>query len=98
MLRISETEIGHGGVALKLEGRVVGPWVGELKKASERVLDAYRTLKLDLTDVSYVDRDGVKLLLTLQHNRVIIEGCSPFVTEELREAARAETAGPKPKA
>src|SRR5215475_1446593 len=89
MLRISEIGSRNGDVLLKLEGRLVGPWVGELAGASNRVLDAGQTLKLVLTDVSYVDRDGVKLLLTLQNRRAVLEGMSPFLLEELREAARA---------
>src|SRR5262245_47889502 len=89
MLRISEIGGSNGQVILKLEGRVVGAWVGELAEASGRVLDADRTLKLDLADVSYVDREGVKLLLTLQSRNAMLGGMSPFVLEELREAAKA---------
>ena len=89
MLRISESGGSNGHMLLKLEGRIVGPWVGELAGASDRVLDAGRTLKLDLAGVSYVDREGVKLLLTLENRNAILEGMTPFVLEELREAGRA---------
>jgi len=95
MLRISEIGGSNDHVLLKLEGRVVGPWVGELAGASGRVLDAGRTVKLDLTGVSYVDREGVKLLLTLEDRGATLEGMSPFVAEELREAKAAKTAGSK---
>lgn len=89
MLRISEIGDSNGHVLLKLEGRIVGPWVGELAGAAGRTLDTARTLKLDLADVSYVDREGVKLLLTLESRNAILEGATPFVLEELREAGRA---------
>ena len=95
MLRISESGGSNGHMLLKLEGRIVGPWVGELAGASHRVLDAGRTLKLDLAGVSYVDREGVKLLLTLEDRSVTLEGMSPFVAEEFREAKAAKTAGSK---
>ena len=95
MLRISEIGGSNGHMVLKLEGRIVGPWVGELAGASARVLDAGRTLKLDLAGVSYVDREGVKLLVTLEDRSVTLEGMSPFVAEELREAKAAKTAGSK---
>ena len=95
MLRISEIGGSNDHVLLKLEGRVVGPWVGELADTSGRVLDAGRTVKLDLTGVSYVDREGVKLLLTLEDRGATLEGMSPFVAEELREAKAAKTAGSK---
>lgn len=89
MLRISEIGAGNGHVLLKLEGRVVGPWVGELAQVSGQVLDAGKVLKLDLAEVSYVDREGVRLLLTLENRSATLEGMSPFVLEELREATRA---------
>jgi anti-anti-sigma regulatory factor len=89
MLRISETDNDNSHVILRLEGRIIGPWVGELERASERIVNAGRSLKLDLTEVSYVDREGVRLLLALKRGKARLEGCSPFVLEELREAARA---------
>ena len=95
MLRISEIGNSNDHVLLKLEGRIVGPWVGELAGAAGRALDADRTLKIDLADVSYVNREGVKLLLTLEDRRAMLEGMSPFVAEELREAKAARAAGSK---
>src|SRR5262249_54009062 len=95
MLRISEIGDHGGDVLLKLEGRLVGPWVRELAGASSRVLDAGRALKLVLADVSYVDREGVSLLLTLQNRNAVLEGMSPFVLEELREAKAAKTPNTK---
>ena len=87
MLKISDTQTSEGNVVLKLEGRIVGPWVGELERASERILDAGRSLKLDLVDVSYVDREGAALLRKFKRRRIVLEGCSPFLTEELKEPA-----------
>ena len=86
MLRISEIESGNGWVVLKLEGSVVGPWVEELRKACETLREREKAVKLDMNDVSYVDRSGVVLLLGLRRQNVLLEGCSPFVTEELKEA------------
>jgi hypothetical protein len=95
MLRISEIGGSDGHRLLKLEGRIVGLWVGELAGVSGRVLDAGRTLKLDMAGVSYVDREGLKLLLTLEDRSATLEGMSPFVAEELREAKAAKAAGSK---
>ena len=95
MLRISEIGGSNGDMLLKLEGRIVGPWIGELAGASGRILDAGRTLKLDLAGVSYVDREGLKLLLTLEDRSVTLEGMTPFVAEELREAKAAKASASK---
>jgi ABC-type transporter Mla MlaB component len=59
MLKISQAGKANHSVTLKLEGRVVGPWVGELRQVCETLLTEGRTLKLDLTDVTLADADGV---------------------------------------
>ena len=95
MLRISEIGDSDGHVILKLEGRIVGPWVRELAEASGRVVDSGKIVKLDLAEVTYVDREGLKLLLTLEGRRAILQGMSPFVAEELREAKAVKAAESK---
>jgi len=84
MLRISEMDNGNGHVVLKLEGRLIGPWVGELQSASERILDNGKPLKLDLAEVSFVDREGVRLLREFGRRQIALERCSPFIMEELK--------------
>jgi len=38
MLKISQAGKANHSVTLKLEGRVVGPWVGELRQICEALL------------------------------------------------------------
>ena len=38
MLKISQAGKANHSVTLKLEGRVVGPWVGELRQVCETLL------------------------------------------------------------
>jgi ABC-type transporter Mla MlaB component len=87
MLKISKAGTANQSVTLKLEGRVVGPWVRELGRVCEPLLDEGRGLKLDLSEVSFVDHEGVTLLLELKKRQVSLEGCSPFVSEELKAVA-----------
>jgi len=84
MLKISQTGIPNHSVTLKLEGRVVGPWVEELRRICEPLIGEQRELKLDLADVSYVDAAGVVALIGLKSRRVRLKNCSPFVEEQLR--------------
>lgn len=86
MLRISVVEGDGRGLTLYLEGRVMGPWVAELRRACERALAQGRGLTLDVAGVSFLDRDGVGLLRGLMHRQVAVTRCSPFVAEQLREA------------
>jgi len=83
MLKISEPIANHP-VILKLEGRIIGPWVNELRDTCESYLKSQRPVKLDFTDVSYADRGGVSLLMKLQVRGVELVNCSPFLAEELK--------------
>ncbi len=84
MLKISQAGRANHSVTLKLEGRVVGAWVAELSQLCELMLGEGRKLKLDLTDVSYVDADGVTVMASFKTRGVTLKNCSPFVEEQLK--------------
>jgi ABC-type transporter Mla MlaB component len=84
MLKISQTGTPNHSVTLKLEGRVVGPWVAELRRICEPLLGEQRPLKLDLADVSYIDGDGVATLTDFQSRGVKLDNCSPFVEQQIK--------------
>ena len=86
MLRIwtEETRNGTCGLCLRLEGRVQGPWVTELARATGEVVARGVALSLDLGSVSFVDADGIALLRRLQSQQVRLENCTPFTAEQLR--------------
>ena len=87
MLKISQSGKGNHSATLKLEGRVVGPWVGELRQVCETVLAEGRVLKLDLADVTFADTDGVAVLTGFKMRGVTLKNCSPFLDEQLRPTA-----------
>jgi len=87
MLKISQTGKANHSATLKLEGRVVGPWVGELRQVCETVLAEGRVLKLDLADVTFADADGVAVLTGFKTRGVTLKNCSPFLDEQLRPTA-----------
>jgi hypothetical protein len=84
MLRIQFLDLPDGTAMLQLAGRVVGPWVRELSRSCDRILDVGGTLSVDLRDVTFVDREGVEFLKTLSGRQVVLVNCSPFVAEQLR--------------
>jgi anti-anti-sigma regulatory factor len=88
MLKIVTLGNGHGTTTLILEGRLVGPWVEELRLACEKALASSAFLELDLSTVTFLDRQGVDLLRDLAGRRVSIVHCTPFVAEQLRAAER----------
>jgi anti-anti-sigma regulatory factor len=84
MLKISKVAPVNHAVVLRLEGRIVGPWVTELHKSCEEVLAGGRPLKLHLADVEFADTQGVALLLNLRSLGVAFLECPPFAAEQLK--------------
>jgi hypothetical protein len=84
MLIISQPPPVAQIVTLKLEGRVIGPWIAELKNACDPFLAAKSSINLDFADVSFADHAGIALLLRLRAQGVKFLNCSPFLEEELR--------------
>jgi len=84
MLKITPAEPVNHAVILRLEGRVVGPWVAELQTSCDEVLTEGRLLKLDLADVEFMDAQGVALLSSLRSRGVALLECPPFATEQLK--------------
>jgi len=75
---------GNHHAILRLEGRVAGPWVAELRTACERVLGEGRALELNLAEVSFLEPAGVALLANVRKRGVRLLACSPFVAEQLK--------------
>jgi hypothetical protein len=84
VLKISFIEALDKAVTIRLEGQVRGPWVEELRRSCEQSLAKGRRLLPDLTEVSFVDMDGVALCRYLRDRDVTILCCSPFVAEQLK--------------
>lgn len=63
MLKVTVSD-DSGSVVLKLEGRLVGPWVDEVEKAWRSVANSAKAqhLAVDLCDVTFVDAAGKELL------------------------------------
>jgi len=84
MLKITRLEPAENGAVLKLEGRLVGPWVGQLREIAEAELAHKRPLSFEVSGVSFVDRSGELLLRELVSRRVRLDGPSGFVRELLK--------------
>jgi anti-anti-sigma regulatory factor len=83
VLRITVTENTAQPAILRLEGQLIGPWVGELRRACQEILDGGHSLTLDLADVSFLDGEGIALVQALDIRRVAVRNCSPFVAAQL---------------
>ena len=85
MLRISIVSEADDSICLQLEGSLIGPWVGELRRLSEKALGESKTIALDLEKLRYVDLEGAVLLRDLAEKRVAQFNCSPFIRQHLEE-------------
>lgn len=83
MLKI-EIDGDEKTTTLRLEGQVIGPWVSELDRVCQPILARGGTLRLDLATVSFVSRDGARLLLRLRERNAALANCSGLVVEQLR--------------
>ena len=81
MLRIERVQNEAGATTVRATGRLSGPWIAELERSLADV--SQDVVTLDLTDVSYVDRDGIEYLRMLRRLALVDLRCSAFVAEQL---------------
>ena len=85
MLRITVVESSKIAVRLRVEGRITGPWVEELRTAcSVHTFPGEVQLSLELADISFADAAGIALLTELRDRGVGLVGTTPFLTEQLK--------------
>ncbi len=86
MLKISEGK-GVGQITtLRLEGRIVGPWVEELRQVCQPIVEEEGNVALDLAEVTFADEGGVRLLSSLRSRGVKLLRAMPFVEEQLKSS------------
>lgn len=85
MLRITETDVTVDGTKLRLDGKLAGPWVCELKLLCEPILAKGERIQLYCGGVSSIDSDGIALKQMLQAKFVTLVNCSPFIKLQLEQ-------------
>jgi hypothetical protein len=86
MLRITVIESAAPSKTLKLEGRIAGTLVDEVRRlCGELLASNHAPLILDLSDVSFIDADGIELMRELTRRSVVVTNYSSFLAELLKE-------------
>lgn len=80
MFKITCGKEEDGVVMLMVDGRIVGPWVEELRKECKTCLAEGKRLIIDLSGVSFIDEQGIRILNELRKGRVEVRGCSLFLS------------------
>jgi hypothetical protein len=84
MLMITQSEGGGQTRTLKLEGKLFGPWLSELKSARAGARLSPGELCLDLLGLNFIDPEGARFLAELIRDGASVVGCSGFIAEMLR--------------
>ncbi|MGA8581683.1 MAG: STAS domain-containing protein, partial [Bryobacteraceae bacterium] len=100
MLRITIHDSARE-LRMKLEGKLSGPWVEELRQCwrTASSTTAGRTTSLDLSEVDFVDDAGQELLSEMRRQGVRLDAATPLIralVEEGIEPACCATVEEKP--
>ena len=85
MLKITELSRSDSAIMFKLEGKVLAPWVDELRRICTEPPHESMQIHLDLEAVTFLDEAGLKLMRELIQQGIIIVQCSGFIAELLHE-------------
>jgi anti-anti-sigma regulatory factor len=83
VLKITEVSRSDSAITFKLEGKVLAPWVDELRRICTEPHHESRQIHLDLDAVTFLDEAGVELLRELIRQGITIAKCSGFIAELL---------------
>ena len=94
MLRITRLMGTHLTQTIRVEGKLLRPWVDEVRKACVSGTDPARRTSLDLSALTFVDAAGERLLRDLISRGIKVVACSSYVAELLRSSARVRLPDP----
>ena len=87
MLKISVNPESAEMVRLRAEGRLVGPWVDELQKSCEPLLQGHARVSLDADGITFTSLTGLLLLKELMKRGVEVRRCPLFLAAQLKESS-----------
>lgn len=85
MIRLTVISQSGEETILKVEGQVSGSNVVLLEEEGTRLFRETQRLVLDLTDVRFIDREGLAVLKRWAGDRLVLRGASLFLRTRLRE-------------
>lgn len=95
MLKIT-TETTEEGMAIKLEGRLAGVWLGEVEQAWRTLAgdSSRQPVLVDLCGVTFIDADGKKLLRWMCGEGAVFRCCGPDITATVEAVKREALSKP----
>jgi hypothetical protein len=83
VLKITEVSRSDSAITFKLEGKVLAPWVDELRRICTEPPHESRQIHLDLHAITFLDEAGAELMRELIQQGITIAKCSGFIAELL---------------
>jgi hypothetical protein len=83
MLKITQIDGQDSTQTFKLEGKLLEPWVTEVRNVCTPRNGRSGPTNLDLSGLTFVDQVGAKLLKDLIRRGIAVSACSGFVAELL---------------
>jgi anti-anti-sigma regulatory factor len=84
VLKITKVSRGDAAITFKLEGKVLAPWVDELRRLCTETHSQSKQIYLDLDAVTFLDESGAELMRELFRQGITIVRCSEFIAQLLR--------------
>jgi hypothetical protein len=88
VLRVTQTNLPSGLRVVKLEGKLLRPWIADVRALFPADGPAAAPA-LDLSELTFADQAGTQLLGELVRQGIEIQSCSPFVAELLHRESRS---------
>ena len=76
MLRITKQPIDESTILLKLEGKLLEPWIEEIERS---INGSVKTIKLDLSTLTFADLAGTQALADLLRRGAKLTACSGYI-------------------
>jgi hypothetical protein len=84
MLRITEVSRTASTLTFKLEGKVLAPWLDELRSVCEQRPNQPVQVCLDVGAVTFMDAEGAALMRELIQQGIAVTQCSAFIATLLQ--------------
>ncbi len=79
LARIATQNDGNGSVTLSIAGKCNGGCLGELRRAIEKARRSNKSVFIDMSEITLVDRPSVQFLAEQARDNVTLINCPPYI-------------------
>ena len=95
MLRITPTREGDKSLQVRLCGQLTKDYLPEVQRLLEEGSGS-QTVSLDLTNVTFVDREAMVFLCAAKSRNIVIQNCPSYVIRWIQQENLCGPPKPKP--